>query len=97
MKNTDEILVPTLVIFEVFKKIRIKTTEDRALSAISYLSQNIVLELDRDTAVFAADLSVKYHLAMADSIVLAHAKKRKAELITIDFDFKGISDVVILK
>ncbi len=92
-----EILVPTLVIYEVYKKILVKASEDQALSAISFLSQNTTLDLDRDTALLAADLSIEYRLAMADSIVLAHSKTQEASLITRDYDFHGIPDVVVIK
>ena len=97
VRRADSILVPTLVLFEVYKKISSKVGEAQSLSTVGYLSQNKVLDLDRATALLAADLSLELNLPMADSIVLAHAKIQNAELVTMDNDFAGLDRVTVIR
>lgn len=89
--------IPTLVIFEVYRKILLSVSEDQALSAIATISQHEVLELSREVALSAADLSVQYKLAMAASIVLAHAHQLGAVLLTLDNDFSSIPGAQVLR
>lgn len=95
--SKKKILIPTLVLFEVYKKIAVKVGESQALSFVGYLSQNEILDLDRATALYAADLSRDLNLPMADSIVLAHARLQDANLITMDNDFAGLDGVVVIR
>ncbi len=97
LKNAQRIIVPTLVLFEVYKKIAACHTEDQALSAIALLSQHEVMDMTREIALAAADLSLQKRLAMADSIVLAHAQQSGAVLVTLDNDFVGISDTQVIR
>ncbi len=97
ISRTKSILVPTLVIFEVYKKIAAKVGQSQSLLAVSYLSQNKVLELDRATALLAADISLELGLAMADSIVLAHARNESANLVTLDNDFANLEEVMVIR
>ena len=91
------VIVPSLVLFEVYKKIVSQKTEDLALSAIALLNQYLVQDLNQEIALTAADLSLQHHLAMADSIVLAHAVKTNSTLVTLDNDFEGILGTQVLR
>jgi toxin FitB len=97
LNNARQVYVPTLVIFEVYRKIASATSEDQALSAIAALSQHEVVDLTREVALSAADLSIQHKLAMADSLVLAHAHQTAAVLLTLDNDFSGIPGVQVLR
>lgn len=96
LKNSQSI-VPTLVIYEVYRKIASGISEDQALSAVAFMSQGRVVELSREVALSAADLSIELRLAMADSMVLAHARHENATLVTLDNDFSGIPEVKVLR
>lgn len=61
------------------------------------LSQFEVIDLTRDIALLAADLSIHEKLAMADSVVLASARAQQATLVTLDNDFSAVSDVRVLR
>ncbi len=87
------VLVPTVVLFEVYRKVCRATSEEEALSVITMLSQHTVSDLSREIALEAADLSIAHKLAMADSLVLAHARHVHAVLVTLDNDFADLSDV----
>ena len=91
------ILIPSLVLFEVYKKTKLKTDESRALEAVGAISSHEILELTREVALLAADLSIEHRMGMADSIVLAHARHLGTRLITLDHDFAMIPDVSVLR
>ena len=86
-------LVPTLTLFEVFKRLLLQFGEAQALRAVATMRAAQVVELDADIAVEAARLSAQAGLAMADAVVLATARTRGAELWTQDADFSGLADV----
>jgi len=93
IKNSSKLIVPTICIFEVFKRLHVQRGEDIAMRAVSGMRRGLVIELDSQTAVIAAKLSVDLKLPMADSIILATARAYKAVIWTQDKDFKGIDGV----
>jgi toxin FitB len=90
IETTRSLLVPTLSIFEVFRRIAQQRGDDDALRAIAVMEQGRVVDLDRATALTAARLSIDHRLAMADSIMLATAQRSGAILWTQDADFRGL-------
>jgi toxin FitB len=93
IENTAELIVPTISIFEVFKRILQQRTENESLQAAVMMQQGIVIDLGVNLALDAASLSQKLKLPLADSIMLATARMYKAVLWTQDNDFKGIAGV----
>lgn len=93
IEATDELIVPSISIYEVFKRILQQRDEGAALQAIASMLQGTVVDLDESMAVSAAKVSVAYRLPMADSIMLATALTHGATLWTQDADFASISGV----
>jgi toxin FitB len=93
IESTRALIVPTLSLCEVFKRIAQQRSEDDALRAIAVMEQGRVIDLDRATAVAAARLGLDHRLAMADSIMLATAQRHGAILWTQDADFEGVPGV----
>jgi predicted nucleic acid-binding protein len=93
ISETDSLLVPTLAIYEVFKRVLQQRGDDAALQAVAFMEQGQVVDLDRATALAAAEISARQKLPMADSIMLATARRREATLWTQDGDFEGIEGV----
>jgi predicted nucleic acid-binding protein len=91
------VYVPSLVFFEVYKKICQSGSEDIALKAVAFMSRFHSLDLTRDIALTAADHSISYKMAMADSFVWAHAMTCQAKLITLDNDFAGLPMVKVIR
>jgi len=91
IEATRSLVVPTLSLFEVFKRIAQQRSEDEALRAIAVMEQGKVVDLDRATALEAARLSIQHGIAMADSVVLATAYRYRATLWTQDSDFDGLA------
>ena len=84
-------------VYEVYKVIRRDLTEERALEAVAALRRATIAPVDDSLALDAADLSLQHGLAMADSIVLATARRHGAKLVTGDTDFDGVPDAVVIR
>ena len=93
IKNAAQLLVPTICMYEVFKRVLQEFGEERALEAIGLMSLGQIIELDRQIAINAALISNELKLAMADSIILATAHAHEATLWTQDADFAEIEGV----
>ena len=89
----EELVVPAITLYEVFKRILQQRGEGEALQAIVAMQQGAVVDLDATIALHAAKLSVTSKLPMADSIILVTARTYKAVLWTQDVDFEGMADV----
>ena len=93
VEDVEKLVVPTLSLYEVFKRILQQRDENDALLAIAVMHQGTVVELGGGLAVSAARLSVETRLPMADSVMLATAREYEATLWTQDSDFKGMTGV----
>ena len=93
IENTAELLVPSITIYEVFKRILQQRSEDEALQAIVAMQQGKAVVLDETIALSAAKISDLHKIPMADSIILATAKAYNAVVWTQDSDFVGLNDV----
>lgn len=93
LENTAELVVPTISIYEVFKRILQQRDEDAALQVAVSMQQGRVVELDTSLALTAAKLSTNLKLSMADSVMLATARTYGAVLWTQDAHFKDIDGV----
>jgi len=93
IENTDEVLVPTISLFEVFKRVLIEKNRNDALEAVAIMKDGQVVDLDDSLALVAAELSYELKLPMADSIILATARANNATLWTQDAHFKGMEGV----
>ena len=93
IERVEESIVPSLSLFEVFKRVLQQRDENDAIQAIAIMQQGMVVDLDASLALNAARLSVESKLSLADSVILATARQYKATLWTQDADFKGLEDV----
>lgn len=93
IENTDKLIVPTISIYEVFKRVFQQRGESAALQAVALMYQGKVMELDAVLSLQAAKLSLELKLPMADSIMLASARAYKAAFWTQDAHFKDIAGV----
>jgi len=93
IRDTGRLIVPTICIYEVFKRLLAGRDEDSALLSVGLMSHGREAELDRNIAIEAAHVSREFKLAMADSIILATARVHNATLWTQDEHFKDIEGV----
>ena len=89
----EHLLVPTISIFEVFKKMRLERGEEAALEAVAQMQRGQLVVLDAPLAVAAAETSLIQKLPMADAIMLTTARANNATFWTQDDDFKGLAEV----
>ncbi len=95
--NIEELIVPTIVIYEVFKKIVNDYDEDKALMITAHMKLGKVVEFDEATAIYAANISSEKKLAMADSIIYATAERHGAVVYTQDDHFSKLKNVKYFK
>lgn len=95
--QAEQIIVPTTVIFEVYRKLASHLSEDQALSGITLLLKHEIKDLTQEVALTAADLSLQHKLGMADSLVLSHARMAEALFVTMDNDFAGLENVLVIR
>lgn len=93
ISRTQDLLVPAICLYEVFKRVLQQRDEHTALRAIALMQQGKVVALDSDIALRAARHSIDYKLPMADAIILATARAFNAVIWTQDVDFKEIEGV----
>ncbi len=93
IEDTDHLLVPSIIVYEVFKKLIFELDEDKAIFAVAHMKQGHIVNLDTDLAIYAAKIGKDNKLAMADSIIYAITKKYNALLWTQDKHFKDLKSV----
>jgi len=96
LEATDDLLVPTVCLHEVFQSVLRQRGESAALSAVALMQRAQVIDLNERIALLAAQLSLQTKLPMADSIILATARLRNAKIWTQDRDFDGLDDVTFI-
>ncbi|MBI4479611.1 MAG: type II toxin-antitoxin system VapC family toxin [Acidobacteria bacterium] len=93
----SDLLVPSLSLYEVFKRICQQSTEDAALRAVAAMMQGSVVDLTPAIALRGAVLSLEHNLPMADSLMLATAQSFHATLWTQDADFEHLPGVRFIR
>jgi len=93
IENIADLVVPSVSLYEVFKRVLQQRSEGDALQAVATMMQGEVIDLDSRLALEAAKVSVEIRLPMADSVILATARMHNATLWTQDRDFEGLTGV----
>ncbi|NTW29511.1 MAG: type II toxin-antitoxin system VapC family toxin [Coriobacteriia bacterium] len=94
IEATEELVVPTVSVYEVFKRVYQQRGEGEALQVAALMQQGTIVELNAALALSAARLSASLGIPMADSIILATARAHDATLWTQDAHFAGIDGVM---
>jgi toxin FitB len=93
LQKTQDLVVPTITIYEVFKAVLRQRGESDALQSVALMQQGSVVDLTTSISILAAKISIEQRLPMADSIILATAHTYGATIWTQDSDFEGIDGV----
>lgn len=91
-----DLLVPTIVLYEVYEFARRETSEETALKVAARLQAGRVVPLDDVLSLEAAEISLRCGLAMADAIIYAVAQHHGALLVTSDDHFADLPGVKYL-
>lgn len=93
IEKTSDLIVPTIVVFEVYKRVCQQRDRHAALEATATLRAGRIVDLTLRLAIAAAAISQSEKVPMADSIVLATARAENAVIWTQDADFERIRGV----
>ena len=93
IEAVGKLVVPTVVLLEVFKRVRQQRGVGDALQVTAVMQQGNVVDLDAPLAISAAELGLAHRLPLADSVILATARRERAVIWTQDADFDGLEGV----
>ena len=94
LQDLRSVVTPTVVVYEVYRKLKQSMSEEDALSALTVLQQTTVVSLSTEIALNAADLAIEHQLSMADAFVIATGYAMDADVVTSDSSFKDLPRVV---
>ncbi len=93
LENTANLIVPSICVLEVFKRILQQRGEDEALHAAAVMQQGQVVDLNTSIALASAKAGYKFNLPLADGVIWATAQMYNAIIWTQDADFKNLTGV----
>jgi predicted nucleic acid-binding protein len=91
--NTKELVVPSVCIFEVYKRLLLENDDSLTDKVAFGMTQGKVVDLDASIAIYAAKVSHAWKLPFGDSIIYAITLLHEAELWTTDKHFKDLPAV----
>ena len=94
IEDTDNLLVPVICMYEVFKKVNTVADEARSLQIIAQMKQGRVIDVTEEIALKASLISLKHKLPMADSLILSTAHALNAILWTQDEHFNDMTGLM---
>jgi len=97
IENPDELIVPTIILYEVFKKLLAVKGEEYASNVVSYMQTGTVIDLNAGLSLSSAQISRKHKLPAADSIIYATNMNFSSILWTQDKHFMGLESVNYLE
>lgn len=89
IEDTANLIVPTICVYEVFKKVLRERGEDDATQVYGLMSLGRIVDLDSSLALEAAS----HRLPLADSIIYSTAIRFGATLWTQDAHFEHVAGV----
>ena len=93
IENPAELAVPTITLYEVYKKLSAEKGKEYAMNVVSYMQTGTVIDLNAVLSLSAARLSQEQKLPMADSIIYATSLHYSAVIFTCDKHFKDLPNV----
>lgn len=96
LADQENLAMPAIILFEVYKVLKREVGEERALIAAGYMKNSNIIPLDETLALAAADISLQESLAMADAIIVAAARAHSCKIITSDSDLKDQPGVIYM-
>ncbi|MBN2425445.1 MAG: type II toxin-antitoxin system VapC family toxin [Calditrichaceae bacterium] len=97
IEDIDSLIVSTINLYEVYKKVLIEKDEEAAIQAIALMQQARIVDVNIPISLTAARLSYDLKIPMADGLILSTARLNDATLWTQDSDFEKIPDAKFIK
>jgi predicted nucleic acid-binding protein len=89
LADTDNILMPAIILYEVYKILKREAGEEKALLATGYMKKSQIITLDDTLALAAADVALDEKLAMADAIIVTASRIHGCRIVSSDADLKN--------
>lgn len=96
LSELDKVIIPSILIYEVYKKIKKERSEEQALQIVAQMMKARVIALDTELMLSAGDMSIKYNLPMVDAIIYATAIKEKCPVVTSDPHLEKLENVIYI-
>lgn len=93
IEQRDQLLVPTIALFEVHKILSRSLPEDLVERCLDVMRLGRVLDLTDRRAIAASKVARQHQLAMADAAMYSIALEHKATFWTQDVDYEGLPAV----
>lgn len=93
LRNLAELICPTIIIYEVTKRLELDVSRQAAAQAAAQLLKTRVITLDDALATAAARISITHRLPMADAIIYTTAVVYRATVITSDAHLRNLPGV----
>ena len=93
IEQRDQLLVPTIALFEVHKILSRSLSEDLVDRCLNVMRLGRVLDLTDRRAVAASKVARQHRLALADAAMYSMAQEHSASFWTQDVDYDGLPDV----
>jgi predicted nucleic acid-binding protein len=93
LADQDNLLIPAIIIYEVYKVFKREASEEKALLAAGYMKNSSIISLDGTLAIAAADIARQEKLAMANAIIVAVSRVHKCRIISSDSDLEDQPNV----
>lgn len=93
LADQDNILMPAIILYEVYKILKREVGEEKALLAAGYMKNSVAIPFDGTLALVAADIALQEKLAMADAIIVAISRVHNCRIISSDADLREQSNV----
>jgi toxin FitB len=97
IEDTDNLIISSLNLCEVYKKVLTEKDEDHAIEVAGLMQQARVIDLDSIISLNAAKISCEHNIPMAGSIIYSTARLYNSILWTMDSDFNGLNGVRYFK
>jgi toxin FitB len=93
IQNSEELIVSVINKYEVYKKLCLEFNTKQAANSMGAMYLGRLVEVTEEIALTASELSIEFHIPMADSLLLATARIENADFWTLDSHFKDIPGV----
>ena len=97
LEDQENLLMPAIILYEVYKILKREVNEEKALLAVGYMKNSPVIPLDETLALSAADIALQENLAMADAIIVATSRLHNCTIISSDSDLKNQPNVSFIQ
>lgn len=91
--DTDQLLVPTIALYEVHKRLWQLVPAEIVATCVEVMRKATVIPLTAERAVAASNIAQQYQLAMADAMMYSIAIEHQATFWTQDADYQGLPSV----